>query len=73
VFGCTPLEAMAQPYPLLMEIIETRAFTATWTRIEEARADDGVKPPSGPLTDLIMQMKAQDVAASAWAARKQAQ
>jgi len=61
---------MAQPYPLLMEIIETRAFVATWEHIEAARADDSVKPPSGPLTDLIMRFKGADVAASAWKARR---
>jgi hypothetical protein len=63
VFGCTPLEAMAQPYPMLMEIIETRAFVSTYEAIEAARADNDVRPPDGPVTDTIMQFRAADLAA----------
>ena len=70
MFSCTPLEAMAQPLPLLVEIMETRAFVETWQRIEDARADETVRAPSGPITDLIMEFRAADVAASAWKARR---
>lgn len=52
-FNCTPLEAIAQPLPLCLDIIEERAFAQAYYAVKDSK--DG-KVPSTPMTRLVQQM-----------------
>jgi len=58
-FDCTPLEAFAQPLPMVIEILEARAFGS----IYEATRNpvEGEEAPSGFLADLVREFTRADV------------
>lgn len=55
------MEAMGQPYPLLIEILEARAFAASYDATRSYKGDDGEQPPSGELVDLVHEFTRDDV------------
>ena len=57
-FHCTPLEALAQPYQLTMEIIEVRAYTQAKSLVENAQKAGDV--PDHPMVDLVGEFTTED-------------
>lgn len=58
-FGCTPLEAFAQPLPLVLAVLDARAFRRAWQQVEEADGRKGATPPKGPMVDAVMALQAE--------------
>lgn len=58
-FSCTPLDAYAQPLPLVLAVLEARAFRTAYQQIEEAEGREGATPPKGPMVDAVMACHAE--------------
>lgn len=54
-FSCTPTEALAQPLPLVLEVLEARAFRTAYREVEEAGKYPGLPAPSGPMVEAVME------------------
>lgn len=52
---------MGQPYPLLIEVLEARAFAAAYDATRSYKGEEGEKPPSGELVDLVHEFTRDDV------------
>lgn len=63
-FACTPLEAMQQPYPLVVEIMEARAFAAAHEATRTYKGDEGEPEPAGELVDIVNDFTREDVMAA---------
>lgn len=53
-FSCTPTEALSQPVPTVLEVLEARSFRRAYQAVEDADASDDAVPPSGPMVDAVM-------------------
>lgn len=49
-FGCTPLEALAQPYDLTLSIMGLRSYAKAKETVDAA---DGGELPDHPMIDLV--------------------
>lgn len=58
-FGCTPVEALAQPMTLTLQVLEARRFAEAWRAINDAESDDDV--PDTPMVKLAGEVLAHRV------------
>lgn len=58
-FSCTPLEALAQPVPLVRRVLDARAFRHAYDEIEQAGEREGAPAPTGPMVEAVMELQAE--------------
>lgn len=55
---------MEQPYPLLIEILESRAFAAAFDASRSYKGEEGEQAPSGELVDVVHEFTRDDILAA---------
>lgn len=53
-FSCTPLEALAQPLGLTLDILELRQYARAWEQIQAAQDDRQVTPAARALVAPVL-------------------